>query len=280
MNSHAFSQGMLIEPPPLSVEDDGTRKIITRKKGDPVPVTQILDVIAPQPLEAIMTPDDDVINPPVAEQSVPMNPIDGQLKLDTTVENIIPASTHDSINEEFFSEYEQRTLRNYLQYSFGYLDSQYKKFHPSLANGTVMTSFKFVADISSRYQLGLAVEILSDKKNDAFIDSIRVLQYRLFFDYHVPLNTFSKLKIDWMGGFGFSVGEYGVKRRFVSPVGQDASVKLKDGMIVGFIPAVGVRFYWFDQNSFDLMFEYHQYFTKPQRYIGGLAIAPRFSFLF
>ena len=280
ISSNAYSQGMLIEPPPLSVEDDGTRKIITRKQGEPVPVAKILDVIAPQPVEAVMTPNDDIINPPIAEQSVPVNPVDGQLKLDTETEKNVSIPTHNSVSEEVFIEYEQRSLRNYLQYSFGYIDSQYKKIHPSLTNGSMMTSFKFVADISTRYQLGLSVEVLTERKNEALIDSIRTLQYRLFFDYHVPINTFGKMKLDWVAGFGFSVGDYGIKKSYVNLAGQNTSVKIKDGMIVGFIPAIGVRFYLFDQNSFDLMFEYHQYFTKPQRYIGGMAIAPRFSFLF
>ena len=280
LSSQAYSQGMLVEPAPLSVEEDGTRKIISRDKGEAPAAENIVELIStPHAVEAVMTPNDDVINPPVQvsapEQSQPVNAMDGQLRLDETPEAVVLSSPNTNI----FLEYEQRSLRNYLQYSFGYLDSQYKKIDPSLGNGSSLTSLKFVADVSQNYQIGFAVEILNDNSGQVIPDSIRVLQYRLFFDYHNRLAV-KGLKLDWVTGFGFSVGDFGIRKRDVNSLGQDTSVKIKTGMIVGLIPTVGLRFYLFDQNSLDLMIEYHQYFTTPQRYIGGMAFAPRFSFLF
>ena len=35
-----------------------------------------------------------------------------------------------------------------------------------------------------------------------------------------------------------------------------------------------------DRNSIDITVEYHQYLGKPQRYVGGFAFVPRFSFVF
>ncbi len=279
INTHAYSQDLLIESAPLSVEDDGTRKIIDRNEGESPPVENIFEMIVQPPVaEALMTPNDDVLNPPLAEQSDPISqksPSVDLLRLDETPEAVVLSST----NDDMFLEYVP-PLGNYLQYTFGYLNSQYKKIHSSLDNGSTITSLKFVSDISKHYQLGFGVEILNDKSSEMIPDSIRVLQYRLFFDYHTSIVTQGFLKLDWVTGFGFSVGDYGIKKRYNNFLGQKASLTIKEGMIVGLIPVAGLRFYLFDKNSFDLMIEYHQYFTKPQRYIGGLAIAPRFSFLF
>jgi hypothetical protein len=280
ISSHAFAQGVEIEPAPLSVEDDGTRKIIIRNEGESAPVEKAKDVIAPPVAEALVIPNDDVINPPEgAVKTQPVNPIDGQLKLEATsatVSEIAPAE--NNVSEELFSEYQSHILNKYLQLSFGFLNSKYKKIHPSLENGSTMMSFKFVADVSTRVQSGFAVEVLNDKNGQTVPDSIRVLQYRLFFDYHAPLLSKDALKVDWMAGLGLSAGDFGIRRRYTNELGQEVSVKLKDGIIVGLIPTAGVRIYVFDKNSFDIMVEYHQYFSTPQKHIGGLAIAPRFSF--
>lgn len=320
VSSHAFAQGVEIEPAPLSVEDDGTRKIITRKEGETPPVEKVKDIIAPPVAEALVIPNDDVINPPeqvvkssskksaktkpvaievipeiapVAEQTKPaspVNPVDGQLKLDgpaaatatvtTPIEKNVITPPHSNVSNDLFSEYEARTLKKYLQFSFGFLDSQYEKIHPSLDNGSTMMSFKFVADMNSNLQSGFAVEVLSDKSGQTVPDSIRVLQYRVFVDYHAPLWNKDSLRFDWVAGLGFSIGDFGIRRRYINGLGQEVSVKLKDGIIAGLVPVAGVRVYLFDQNSFDFMVEYHQYFSTPQKHIGGLAIAPRFSFVF
>jgi len=297
VSSHAFAQGVEIEPAPLSVEDDGTRKIINRKEGETAPLEKAKDVIAPPAAEALVIPNDDVINPPegatkpapVAEQTKPVNPIDGQLKLDgaeavsTTapapIENKVIVSPASNVSDDLFPAYQSRMLNKYLQFSFGFLNSHYEKIHPSLDNGSTMMSFKFVADVSARVQTGFGVEVLSDKSGQTVPDSIRVLQYRIFADYHAPL-TRGAVRLDWVAGLGFSAGDFGIRRRYINGLGQEVSVKLKDGIIVGLIPAAGVRIFLFDQNSFDVMVEYHQYFSTPQKHIGGLAIAPRFSFEF
>lgn len=308
VGSYAFAQGVEIEPAPLSVEDDGTRKIINRKEGETAPVLSAKDVIAPPAAEALVIPNDDVINPPegatkpapvvieviptiapVAEQTKPVNPIDGQLKLDgaqvapatatTPVENKVIVPPASNVSDDLFPDYQSRMLNKYLQFSFGFLNSKYEKIHPSLDNGSTMMSFKFVADIDHRVQMGFGVEVLSDKSGQTVPDSIRVLQYRVFADYHAPL-TRGAVRLDWVAGLGISAGDFGIRRRYINGLGQEVSVKLKDGIIVGLIPAAGVRIFLFDQNSFDVMVEYHQYLSTPQKHIGGLAIAPRFSFEF
>lgn len=304
---YAFSQGVQIEPAPLSVEDDGARKIINRSEGDTTPVKRTEDVVPPPPAEALIIPNDDVVNPPVlpvqetkveaqkiaievipvidpaSKQSVPVNPLDGQLNLDepSQTTNVEPATpSHSMVDDDLFPKYRSHSLKKYLQFSFGFLDSHYKKIHPTLDNGSTMMSFKFVADMSSSIQSGFAVEVLNDKSAQTIPDNIRVLQYRVFVDYHAPLLSKEVLRLDWIGSFGFSVGDFGIRRRYANSEGQEVSVKLKDGIIAGLIPAMGVRFYLFNQNSFDIMLEYHQYFGTPQRHIGGLAIAPRLSFEF
>lgn len=328
INSQAFAQGVVIEPAPLSVEDNGTRKIIDRKEGEtPTPVAENpKDVVAPPAAEALVIPNDDVINPPegtkkespkktakaapkaevkplaveviptvtpVAEKSAaPVNPIDGQLKLDgpaapkkklveVEIQNTVVVQDQTPTNIDIVAiGYVENPLKKYLQFSFGYINSRYEKIHPSLDNGSTMTSFKFVADMTPKWQSGFAVEILSDTSGQTVPDNIRVVQYRLFADHHAPLFYRGALKLDWVGGLSFSIGDFGIRRRYLNGLGQEVSVKLKDGMVVGLIPAAGLRIYLIGQNSLDLMVEYHQYFGNPQKYIGGLAVSPRLSFVF
>jgi hypothetical protein len=306
LSSHAFAQGVVIEPAPLSVEDNGTRKIIDRKEGETPAVENPKDVIAPPPAEALVIPNDDVINSPVESKKetvkkaaissrpgakieviaekpkVPANPIDGQLKLDTPATAIsVAAPVQDPANINILTVgYAENSLKKYLQFSFGYLNSRYEKIHPSLDNGSTMTSFKFVADMTARWQSGFAVELFADTSGQTTPDNIRVVQYRVFADHHAPLFYSGALKLDWVSGLSFSIGDFGIRRRYLNGLGQEVSVKLKDGMIAGLIPAAGLRIYLIGQNSFDIMAEYHQYFGNPQRYIGGLAISPRLSFEF
>jgi hypothetical protein len=329
INSQAFAQGVVIEPAPLSVEDNGTRKIIDRKEGETPATENPKDVVAPPPAEALVIPNDDVINPPegskketpkktvkaakpapkveakpvaievipaitpIAEKpAAPVNPIDGQLKLDgpTTpkkklveveIQNTVTAPDQAPTSIDIIAiGYVENPLKKYLQFSFGYMNSRYEKIHSSLDNGSTMTSFKFVADMTQKWQSGFAVEILADTSGQTTPDNIRVVQYRLFVDHHAPLFYRGAMRLDWVGGLSFSIGDFGIRRRYLNGLGQEVSVKLKDGIIVGLIPAAGLRIYLIGQNSLDLMVEYHQYFGNPQKYIGGLAISPRLSFVF
>lgn len=299
MHSHTFAQGLVIESAPLSVEDNGVRKIINRADGETPSIEKAKNLITPPDAEALVIINDDVINPPegisetkhIAKEVIPANnlsgekiklasPIDGQLKLNGEASTNLQSIPNRNAKGDLFLNYKEPILNNYLQFSFGYLDSKYKKIHSSLKNGSSVMSFKFVADVSSQLQSGFAVEVLSDKSGQSLPDSIRALQYRLFCDYHAPLFNYGKLRMGWVGGLGLSLGDYGIKRYYVNGLGQEVSVKLNDGVIVGLIPVAGIRIYLFGQNTFDFMLEYHQYFGTPQRYIGGLALAPRFSFVF
>jgi hypothetical protein len=311
----------VIEPAPLSVEDDGTRKIITNGPGkSSAKVEDKTQIVVPPAAAEIVIPNDEVLNPttkpaPVVKTKttktsakvkpvevidpigtispVNMNPKDGQLKLEdksaapipttnaTTViiENKTEVQVVDVDPTSLFESYDSR-LGKYLQFSFGYINSRYEKIHSNLDNGSSQTAFKFVSDLNSRVQTGFAIEVLSDTSGQSIPDNIRVIQYRLFGDYHAPLIRLGSTRFDWVAGLSFSVGKYGIKRRYVNTQGEEVSVKIKSGTIVGLIPAGGIRIYLVGQSSFDLMLEYHQYFGNPQKYIGGLAISPRLSFQF
>lgn len=240
--SNVYAQEV-IENTPLSVEDDGTRQIVER-------------------------------------------PADGQLKLEPTpapAPAVTPAATPAPapVSEDkavAITFYEER-LSRYLQYSFGYLNSRYEKIHTSLDNGSILNSFRFVGDLNQNFQSGFAVEFLSDTSGQTIPDNIRSIQYRLLVDYHAPMIE-RMVVVDWLLGMALVAGDYGVRRRYLNDQGQEVSVKMKGGTILGLIPSAGVRFYLVDKSSFDLVVEYHQYFGKPQSYIGGLAFAPRLSFEF
>lgn len=319
----------VIESTPLSVEDDGARKIIQGNgsapavKEEPKEIIKIEAVeVRPESLEAveaatkkdvkrsnktatkktkvqlkkeIIIEEPSVIITPVVVVPEKTNPADGQLKLDAKPEVqvkteevkiedkrideakvvTLPAKTETETMTVVFYE---NTLKKYLQFSFGFLDSDYEKIHPNLDNGSNMTSLAFVSDMTIRLQLGFAMELLTDKSGQDIPDNIRSVQYRLFANYHAPVMGSSR--VDWVGGLAFVIGDFGVRRRYINLQNEEASVKIKDGTIVGLIPAAGVRIYLVGKNSFDIMVEYHQYFGKPQSYIGGLAVAPRLSFEF
>ena len=258
----------VIESAPLSVEDDGTRKIVVRPKSE------------------------------AAEGLSPAPAVDGQLKLDAAgavtpvatpekkvessevikVEDAIvtpPAPKTDIIAVAYYED----TLKKYLQFSFGYINSRYEKIHSALDNGSLQNAFRFAADITPRLQSGLAIEVLSDTSGQTIPDNIRVLQYRLFVDYHAPLIK-EAVRLDWVAGASFSVGDFGIRRRFLNAQGEEVSLKLKSGTIVGLIPAAGFRGYLWGQNSFDLVVEYYQYFGNPQKYIGGFGLSPRLNLEF
>ncbi len=329
----------VIESAPLSVHDDGARKIIERSQGEaPAAVTVPSTATQVPASEALVIPNDDVVNPPAQDNKKPSKKktakkseakpekkefveaapvvqpapavVDGQLNLDTPktespVQAPVAAQKDGQLkldpapakNDEIKIEdkvvvlkpqneaevvaiaiYQEKRSR-YLQFSMGYLSSDYEAIHRSLDNGSMITSFKFVGDLNNRVQTGFAVEIVADKSGQEIPESIRSLQYRLFADYHAPLWQKS-VKIDWVAGLSLAIGDYSIKRRYINGSGQEVSLKLKDGTIVGLIPAAGIRFYLAGQNSFDLMAEYHQYFGKPQSHIGGLAFAPRLNLEF
>ena len=338
----------VIESAPLSISEEGTRKIIERTEGDkgskPIEALHATEVAAPPRSEALIIPNDDVVNPPAESKTAkakkknkakliskeaskdggvkapetqevipPIAPIsetkavvDGQLKLDgaSAAATATPATNDGQLkldsapvvkdgeiklddkktatltNEVVAMAIYESVLRRYLQFSFGYLNSDYEKFHPSLDNGSMLTSFRFVGDMDQNFQTGFAVEILTDRSSQKIPDSIRSLQYRLFVDYHAPLFEKGAFSTDWIGSMALAVGDYGVRRRYLNTQGQELSVKIKEGTLVGLIPGAGIRFYLVGKSSFDLMVEYHLYFGKPQTYIGGLAFNPRLSFEF
>lgn len=299
----------VIESTPLSVEDDGARKIIEGQKSPvvleaPKEIIKIEAVeIKPESLEAVdantkkdvkksakvIVKKSAVIIPPIAVLPEE-NSKDGQLKLtegkteeikieDKRIDDkkivIVPETLE---TEKLTVVFLDQTLGKYIQFSFGYLNSRYEKIHSSLDNGSSLTSFSLVSDMNRLLQFGFSMELLTDTSGQEIPDNIRVVQYRLFANTHAPILGSSRF--DWVGGLAFSIGDFGIRRRYLNLQNEEASVKIKDGTIVGLIPAAGVRIYLVGKNSFDLMVEYHQYFGKPQSYIGGLAIAPRLSFEF
>jgi hypothetical protein len=78
----------------------------------------------------------------------------------------------------------------------------------------------------------------------------------------------------------FSIGDYSIRRLSLNAQGEEVNTKIKSGTIFGVAPAFGVRIYLVDRNSIDITGEYHHYFGKTQRYLGGFAFVPRFSFAF
>lgn len=242
----------VIEGTPLSIEDEPTRQL----KHD-------------QPIGTLV---------PVNAE---ISPVDGQLKFDDP----IPVKKEEVKKEEAKKEMvvEQKIQQpfipqKYIQFAFGYLDSKWEKAHPALDNGSEINSFRIASDMSKFVQVGLALEIIMDNSGQSIPDNIRVLQYRLFADGHGPLFNFED-RLHWLAGLGVAIGDYSItKLTFNGSV--DVNTKISEGTIFGFIPTAGLRFYLGEQNSIDLTVEYHQYLSKPQSYIGGFALVPRFSFVF
>jgi hypothetical protein len=262
---NAFSQAV-IESAPLSIEEPAGRQIIQRPTGTIVPAN--------------------------------INPVDGQLKLEPA-----GSSTSSSVSSEAIQiedknveeKYSQETevvtatkkenkvyqkylgAEKFLQFSFGYLNSEYEKIDPSLDNGSMITSFRFVSDMNARFQTGFTMEVINDNSGQDLPDSIRALHYKIFADYHAPIFP---TKIDYLLGVSFSLGNFSIKRLSLNAQREQVTTRLKSGTLIGIAPSAGLRIYLVDRNSIDLVVEYHQYFSSPQRYIGGFAFAPRFSFVF
>ena len=226
---------------------------------------------------------------PIVEHSK-TQPVDGQLKLEPAYENkkdevtitdkvekksddIVPLKEKE--RTKIYQDY--LTSDKFLQFSVGFLNSDYEKIDPSLDNGSTLTSFRFVSDMNRFFQTGFAIEIMSDNSGQTLPDSIRALQYQLFVDYHAPIFA---AKIDYLLGLALSGGDYSVRRLSLNAQDEEVNTKLSRGTIIGIIPSAGLRIYLVDRNSIDVSLEYHQYFSNPQRYLGGFAFIPRFSFAF
>lgn len=325
----------VVESAPLSVEDDGARKLSVGEKKTTAPVEN-KEIVKVDPVEVKSEALEDVekvskkdakklkaadkkiakeavvkvqepVEPAPAIVVTPIevapvtkaNPQDGQLKLESAGAPpvVIPVKKPDEIiifdsqKTVVVPESQKQTdtiavavyeysLKKYLQFSFGYLGSSYDKIDRNLDKGSALTSIRFVADMTHSFQSGFAIEIISDMSDQKIPENVRSIQYRLFVDYHAPLTRGTKLKMDWVSGMSFSLGDYSIKRRFLNAQGQEFSQKIKDGTIIGLIPAAGLRFYLGSDNSIDLMAEYHLYFGNPQKHIGGLAFSPRINLVF
>ena len=167
--------------------------------------------------------------------------------------------------------------QKYLQFSFGYLNSKWDKVDPTLDNGSMLTDFRVVSDMNEHNQFGFEIEMIHDTSNEAIPENIRALQYKIFIEYHRTIFT---EKLDWLAGVALSIGDYSIRKLSLGAGGEKVYTNLKSGTIYGVIPSAGLRFYLGGRNSIDITAEYHQYLSKPQSYIGGLAFVPRFSFAF
>lgn len=246
-----YAQDVVVNPP-LSIEPEAGQRI----KQDQPPVTE----------------------PPHAV-------VDGQLKLEDKKAEVTPApavpvvpvqSDRPAAPQEI-SVSSYQSLEKYIQFSFGYLDSKWEKIDPSLENGSTTTSFRVAADMSQHNQFGFAIELVSDKSSQSAPENIRAVQYKLFLDHHRPLFAG---KLDGLVGLALSIGDYSLRKLELNGAGQEVYRKIGSGTLYGLVPSAGLRFYLGERNSIDIVLEYHQYLSKPQSHIGGLALAPRFSFVF
>jgi hypothetical protein len=253
-----YAQDVIVNPP-LSLDPEDGRRIIEREPTDGALV----------PIKAEVTED-------------------GQLKLEDKKPAVsgpaekMPEATEQKSAEVKAAFKEPSTvdylpLEKYLQFSFGYLNSKWEKADPSLENGSMLTDFRVVSDMNTHNQFGFAIELVSDKSSQSAPENIRAVQYKLFLDYHRTLFTD---KLDYLYGLAVSIGDYSIRKLELNGSGQEVYSKVKSGTIYGIIPSAGLRFYLVGRNSIDIVVEYHQYLSKPQSYIGGLALVPRFSFVF
>ncbi|MDD4973749.1 MAG: hypothetical protein PHY93_05330 [Bacteriovorax sp.] len=211
-----------------------------------------------------------------------IDPVDGQLKLGEQ-----KSAEKSEVKSEAKSEAKSEIKlveptryypsQKYLQFSFGYLNSKWDRVDSSLDNGSTLTDFRIVSDMNEHNQFGFAIEMIHDTTQEAIPENIRILQYKLFMDYH---HTIFADKLDWMAGLALSIGDYSIRKLSLNGNGEKVYTKLQSGTIYGLIPSAGLRFYLGGRNSIDISVEYHQYLSKPQSYIGGFAFVPRFSFVF
>lgn len=243
----------VIEPPPLSVEDDGQRAIVTRGARD-------LKI----------------------EQSS-TNPEDGQLKLEPAQKIqdwTSPKKVHEAqLNEKQFIDTLNYFLgKRYLQIGFGFINSRYDKVYSTLDNGSEFMWFGFARDLTLNLQVGTLIQLISDKSPEKTPNNIRAVSANLFLDYHRPVYRDS---IHGLAGLHLSIGDYSTRRLSTNAQGEMISTRLKSGVIIGLLPTLGGRFYFLNQFfALDLLAQYHHYFGKPQTYIGGFSYLTRVSFLF
>jgi hypothetical protein len=155
-------------------------------------------------------------------------------------------------------------LHKYFQVSYAMINSNWKKFDPAFKKESSSTEYKILADMTEHVQFGLSMTLIHQKGVEDNPGNIRALYYKLFTDYH---RSIFRDRLDWIAGLALAVGDYNIPN-------------VKSGSLIGGIPSVGIRFYLFGQNSLDVVTEYHAYFSRPARYMGGFALAPRFSFVF
>lgn len=251
------AQDVIINPP-LSVEPEDGRRIIEHTDGAIVPAK--VDVTADGQLKL-----EDKKAEAKPEESAEATP---------AIKSFVQ-SFKEPIKEP--STIDRLPLEKYLQISFGYLNSKWEKVDPTLENGSTLTDFRVVADMNTHNQFGFAIELMSDKSSQSAPENIRAVQYKLFLDYH---RTLFRDKLDYLYGIAISIGDYSIRKLELNGSGQEVYSKIKSGTIYGIVPSAGLRFYLGDRNSIDMVVEYHQYLSKPQSYIGGFALVPRFSFVF
>ncbi len=256
-----------IEIAPLSVEDDGARRIKVNPKS-----SQTETVAQPQPIDGqlkLEEPANSVASPEVEK------------KLEEKAADVTQKEVEIVVEKKSAYVYveEAKRRRVYIQIGFGYVNSQFEKVYYALDNGMTINSLKFVRDLSDHIQTGFGVEFYSDTSGEKLPDNIRSIQYRLSVDYHRELLK-KVVKLDAIGGLSMTIGDYGLRRRYINGLGQEVSVKISEGTLIGIIPGLGLRAHFFEANSLDLLAEYHQYLGNPQKYYGGLGGMMRLNFGF
>ena len=265
----AFSQES-IEIAPLSVEDDGARKIKVNNGNT--------SALPPQPIDGQLKLEDDKAEVK-KEEVTDVKPAE-PAKIEKAVDN--PKQEGEIVVEKKLNTIhliEDNRRRVYIQIGFGYVNSKFDEVYYALDNGMTVNSLKFVRDLNDNIQTGFGVEFYSDTSGEKLPDNIRSIQYRLSVEYHKPLLS-KTTRLEALGGLSLSIGDYGLRRRYVNGLGQEVSVKISEGTLIGFIPSAGLRVHFFEANSLDLLTEYHQYLGNPQKYYGGLGGMMRLNFGF
>jgi hypothetical protein len=272
-----FSQES-IEIAPLSVEDDGARKIKVNSGNT--------SALPPQPIDGQLKLEEDKekvkeeVKEEVKKEVVTdVKPAEAA-KNDIAVEN--PKKEVEIVVEKKSNTIhllEDNRRRVYIQIGFGYVNSKFDQVYSALDNGMTVNSLKFVRDLNDNIQTGFGVEFYSDTSGEKLPDNIRSIQYRLSVEYHKPLLS-KTTRLEALGGLSLSIGDYGLRRRYVNGLGQEVSVKISEGTLIGFIPSAGLRVHFFEANSLDLLTEFHQYLGNPQKYYGGLGGMLRLNFGF
>lgn len=263
---NAYGQDSIVNPP-LDITHDGTKTI-----SEEAPVGALIPARI-DPVDGQLKLGESNDSKPVAE--APTAGQDGLVEKKeenkTEAEIVIPPRI------ELVEPTRHYPLEKYLQFSFGYLNSEWEKVDPSLENGSTLTDFRVVSDMNQHSQFGFAIQMIHDTSKESIPENIRALQYKLFIDHH---RSIFADKLDWMAGLALSIGDFSIRKLGLNGSGEEVYTKVKSGTIYGVIPSAGLRFYLGGRNSIDIGVEYHLYLSKPQSYIGGLAFIPRFSFVF